>query len=125
VVRPAWPAVGRARADGERVPARDRRVAALAAAEPSWAELGIGIALILVVYGVYPRLVKRLAVRRRRDGRERFDLARPGASLEMAGGLVLGYGIVALAFGWWWFSAVTIIGGALLLGAARLRRRRP
>ena len=87
-------------------------------------QLGIGIVLIMVVYGLYPMAIRRLAARRGRAGRERFDPTKPGASLEMAGGLVLGYGIIALAFGWWWFSAVTITGGALLLGAARLRRRR-
>jgi hypothetical protein len=77
-----------------------------------------------VVYGLYPTVIRRLAGRRRRQGRERFDPARPGASLEMAGGLVLGFGLIGLVFAWWWFSAVTIAGGALLLGAARLRRRR-
>jgi hypothetical protein len=41
----------------------------------------------------------------------------------MAGALVLGWGIIALAFKWWWFSAVAIVGGAVLLLWSWQRRR--
>ena len=77
---------------------------------------------MLALYGSLPFVATRLA-RRFPAKREDYDPTRPGASLRMAGALVLGWGIVALAFQWWWFSAVAIVGGAVLQLWGRARRR--
>ena len=85
-------------------------------------ELAIAVVLIAATYGIVPLLFTRLG--RRFSANKAFDLGRPGAPLQMAGGLVLGWGIIALAFQWWWFSAVAIAGGAVLLLRGRSLRRK-
>jgi hypothetical protein len=92
----------------------------LASAGPTWKELAIAITLILIVYWAMPSVMVRLFARfRNRD----LDPNAPGASLRMAGALLVGWGLIALIFRWWWFSAVLFVGGAALQLAGRRRPR--
>lgn len=80
------------------------------------------VALVLVTYWAAPVLGMRLLARF--GTKEDFDPDRPGASLRMAGALLLGWGLIALVLRWWWFAAVAIAGGALLVTWGRARSRR-